>query len=299
MLNNNKFYFRRFVIGGGISLLFHLIFFILVLTLTISKISNKKTDIELIVDVDEVNKDLSTSPLPIVDEVKKSQKKEKSVKTEVVIKKISTLHFKLHTEKPSPSIVNFDDSLKFVDKVKTSNSEQKDIKKFKKRIKKRGRTAGYEQAQTICSLIWNTTDDLDLILELPNNREIYSSRKKDEYYKANLDIDSNRYKDELSIDPIENIFWDEKMKKGKYKFYARLHNLRSDDLLPVQYMIKLRVGYDVFYFKGKLNKQDQEYLVIVIDVTQKGDVRLLKGDFFKKTSLNISKNEEKIPLNFE
>lgn len=77
-------------------------------------------------------------------------------------------------------------------------------------------------------LEWNTSDDLDLHLKIPNGQEIYYSNKNVECHgcKGYLDVDANAGTP-TSDNPQENIFWEEEAPEGDYQVDVNLYTQRS------------------------------------------------------------------------
>ena len=79
-------------------------------------------------------------------------------------------------------------------------------------LKERLTKAGARTGQVTVSLKWDSTDDLDLYVGLPNRSgKIYYGNKKQG--GAYLDVDMNVRHD--TYEPVENVFWDS-CPPGKY-----------------------------------------------------------------------------------
>lgn len=80
------------------------------------------------------------------------------------------------------------------------------------------------------NLKWETTDDLDLHLCLPNGKEIYFSDKEQviDGFKGYLDVDANAHEPFIN-NPQENIYWDSGLAKGQYTVKVVLYRYRSSE----------------------------------------------------------------------
>src|ERR1700722_10383067 len=79
---------------------------------------------------------------------------------------------------------------------------------------------GVNSGELHASLIWNDIADLDLHVETPNGEHLFYGHTESTC-GGWLDIDMNRADNEISLEPIENIFW-ASAPSGHYKFYV--HN---------------------------------------------------------------------------
>ena len=80
------------------------------------------------------------------------------------------------------------------------------------------------------NLKWETTDDLDLHLCLPNGSEIYYSQKEQtvDGFKGYLDVDANAGSP-YTTSPQENIYWKDGLPEGQYTVKVVLYCYRSSE----------------------------------------------------------------------
>jgi hypothetical protein len=106
------------------------------------------------------------------------------------------------------------------------------------------------------TLIWNSIDDLDLALREPSGEMIYYKKfnSRDNLFSPNggqLDVDMNV--DELSIEPVENINYENNLVKGKYFVFLNLYEKRSNR--PVEYQLIVRKNKKIIHsITGKVEK---------------------------------------------
>ena len=111
-------------------------------------------------------------------------------------------------------------------------------------------------------LIWNDIADLDIHVETPNKEHIYYG-KKEASCGGWLDVDMNRCESEVSLEPIENIFW-AKSPSGHYKFYVHNFCNRTDSKTvftnpkrKVPFRVRLKRGDLVEWFEGSVGDQEK------------------------------------------
>jgi hypothetical protein len=116
---------------------------------------------------------------------------------------------------------------------------------------------GVNTGELHASLIWNDIADLDLHVTTPNGEHIYYGNKESKC-GGWLDIDMNRSNAEVSLEPIENIFW-ASASSGHYKFYVHNFCNRTDDKTVftdskrlVPFRVKLKKGDSIEWFEGKV-----------------------------------------------
>ena len=115
-----------------------------------------------------------------------------------------------------------------------------------------------EGANGLCriNLKWNTADDLDLHLVLPNGyldreNDIFYQHKRAEYNDGICSLDHDAIPDNAGENPQENIIWEKNLPDGKYKVYVKLYNKKSD-LQSIPFSITAFTGNyvktEVFHF---------------------------------------------------
>jgi len=80
------------------------------------------------------------------------------------------------------------------------------------------------------NLKWDTTDDLDLHLCLPNGSEIFFSQKEQtvDGFRGYLDVDANAGSP-YTTSPQENIYWEDGLPEGQYTVKVVLYCYRSSE----------------------------------------------------------------------
>ena len=113
------------------------------------------------------------------------------------------------------------------------------------------------------NLKWDTKDDLDLHLLLPNGvidgqNDIYYSNKQVEYMGGRCFLDHDAIPANGDINPQENIIWENKLPDGEYdvkvKLYSKLSNLSRIPFSITVFAGKY-VNPEVFYFDNPIEKQ--------------------------------------------
>ena len=113
------------------------------------------------------------------------------------------------------------------------------------------------------NLKWDTEDDLDLHLILPNgvidsNNDIYYSNKQVEYMGGRCFLDHDAIPANGDTNPQENIIWENKLPDGEYdvmvKLYSKLSNLSRIPFSVTVFAGKY-VNPEVFYFNNPIEKQ--------------------------------------------
>ena len=106
------------------------------------------------------------------------------------------------------------------------------------------------------NLKWNTADDLDLHLVLPNGyldreNDIFYQHKRAEYQDGICSLDHDAIPDNAGENPQENIIWEKSLPDGKYNVYVKLYNKKSD-LQSIPFSITAFTGNyvktEVFHF---------------------------------------------------
>lgn len=97
--------------------------------------------------------------------------------------------------------------------------KEADFSEIQARLQREG--AAFAAVQV--SLAWNTCDDLDLHVIEPSGVEIYHQNRKSSS-GGKLDIDMNRDDANISMQPVENIFWpDGAAPEGRYRVQVNLY----------------------------------------------------------------------------
>ena len=106
------------------------------------------------------------------------------------------------------------------------------------------------------NLKWNTADDLDLHLVLPNGyldreNDIFYQHKRAEYQDGICSLDHDAIPEIAGENPQENIIWEKSLPDGKYNVYVKLYNKKSD-LQSIPFSITAFTGNyvktEVFHF---------------------------------------------------
>ena len=119
-----------------------------------------------------------------------------------------------------------------------------------------------EGANGLCriNLKWNTADDLDLHLVLPNGfldreNDIYYQHKRAEYNDGVCSLDHDAIPNNAGENPQENIIWEKNLPDGRYKVYVKLYNKKSD-LQSIPFSITTFAGNyvktEVFHFNNPI-----------------------------------------------
>jgi hypothetical protein len=130
-------------------------------------------------------------------------------------------------------------------------------------IERRKREEGRVGKVTV-SLIWNTTDDLDLAIEDPQGQNLWY--KSENYSYGELDIDQNRgaENEPLTQYPIENIILDNPI-PGRYYVKVNFYTKRSN-LSEIPYYLEVNIGGKVYKLEQSVyqaSKQEVEDWQIV------------------------------------
>jgi hypothetical protein len=95
------------------------------------------------------------------------------------------------------------------------------------RLKKAGARVG----ALTCSLVWNNADHLDLHCEGPKGDHIFRNQRKGKC-GGHLDVDMHATDKNLTKAPVENMYWDEPVPPGKYRFWVANNSVREDAETP-------------------------------------------------------------------
>ena len=111
------------------------------------------------------------------------------------------------------------------------------------------------------TLIWNSIDDLDLIVTDPNDENIFfsenckSTDNKFSLSGGQLDIDMNANED-LTNQPVENVFFKKKPPLGDY--LVKIHAYNKREKQPVEFKLTLRKeGLVENEISGIISNQDE------------------------------------------
>ena len=109
------------------------------------------------------------------------------------------------------------------------------VNEIDERIIDRG---GVSASEVSFSLVWQSLNDLDLIVVEPGGEPIFYN-KKESVSGGRLDLDSNS-QDKFSRQPVENIVWRTGAPKGLYKVYV-LHFLERE-VGDSDFLVRVRLG---------------------------------------------------------
>jgi hypothetical protein len=146
---------------------------------------------------------------------------------------------------------------KYVEEVEKERQRTDRLQReLEERIKREGGKTG---AITV-SLMWQTKDDLDLGLELPNGNIIYFNNPKSELVEGELDVDNNRSNNELTNEPSENIYINNPP-HGIYRIYVNRYTNRSG------------LSFVPFFLNVALNQQNYSFEKSVYGVNSSSSIR--------------------------
>lgn len=119
---------------------------------------------------------------------------------------------------------------------------------------------GGSTGEVMVTLVWNTTDDLDLHVIEPSGERIYFSEPLSSQ-NGTLDIDKNRSSMDLTINPIENIFYPDLPHSGTYTINVHCYSKNSNSseipyTLAVNINGQTKLYNDIMYNKGDLHRQE-------------------------------------------
>ena len=113
------------------------------------------------------------------------------------------------------------------------------------------------------NLKWDTKDDLDLHLLLPNGvidgqNDIHYNNKEAEYMGGRCFLDHDAIPANGDLNPQENIIWENKLPDGEYDVKVKLYSKQSN-LSRIPFQITVFTGKyvnpEVFYFNNPIEKQ--------------------------------------------
>ena len=106
------------------------------------------------------------------------------------------------------------------------------------------------------TLIWYSTDDLDLYATPPRGEEISYGADRDSVSGGHLDLDMNVNEGTAKEDPIENIYW-ERPPEGNYKCKVHLFAYRTSPA-PVAFKVVCAVKDEVFLIhESRLTRESE------------------------------------------
>ena len=100
------------------------------------------------------------------------------------------------------------------------------------------------------SMLWSSSDDLDLHMRTPDDSEIYYSNRSAQ--GGTLDIDANAGGN-IMDNPVENIYF-ESPESGQYSVWIEDYSDRSDG--PTDYIVRITVGGQSQTFSGTIDGTD-------------------------------------------
>lgn len=120
---------------------------------------------------------------------------------------------------------------------------------FEQRIDRRG--------QVQVTLIWDGTDDLDLMIKCPRGPLIHFARGERQHCGGSLDVDRNDTPDNLTTRPVENITFQNGLSEGgTYPIYVKLYRKREPNM-PVPFRLRVREGEQIREIEGQLTEPNQ------------------------------------------
>jgi len=100
------------------------------------------------------------------------------------------------------------------------------------------------------TLIWSTTDDLDLSLVEPSGNKIYYEHQNSSD-GGHLDVDMNRSGIDNVMNPIENIHYDSTSTPQAGTYQVFVHNFkRFSDVEAIPYKVFIKSGERVSVYNG-------------------------------------------------
>lgn len=119
--------------------------------------------------------------------------------------------------------------------------------------------AGGKSGDVQISLIWDTTDDLDLHCIDPNGEEIYFSEKRSSS-GGELDVDMNAGGG-TSTEPVENIYWPlGRAPAGSYKVYVNLY-ARTPGARTISFKVAINYKGTVEKHQGQARTVGEKILI--------------------------------------
>ena len=117
----------------------------------------------------------------------------------------------------------------------------------------RREAAGGEAGDLTITLIWNTTDDIDLHVRCPNGQVIYYGSRRN--CGGALDVDQNANFFGRTSRPVENVFWRGMAPPGRYEirvnFFAANAGLPRSRARPFD--VKVQKASGDLFFRGEVS----------------------------------------------
>jgi len=127
---------------------------------------------------------------------------------------------------------------------------------FSAEINRRLIREGGKTGDVQISLIWQTTDDLDLHCRDPHGRMIYFGNRRSPS-GGELDVDMN-VQPPFSTEPVENIVWAQgRAPRGEYTIHVKCYRHRRGNPLPIRLTVAVKARDDVREMHFELNDQEK------------------------------------------
>jgi len=114
---------------------------------------------------------------------------------------------------------------------------QEDDEEFDRRLDEQG---GQSDGETMVTLLWNTNDDLDLILRCPDGKTI--SYQNPSACGAVLDVDVNEHDNAVVQDAVENIVFQGPPPSGHYAVLVNVYKTRASGRNAIPFRVRLVVN---------------------------------------------------------
>jgi uncharacterized protein YfaP (DUF2135 family) len=121
---------------------------------------------------------------------------------------------------------------------------------FDRRLRREGALTGEIQI----SLMWDSTDDLDLHCWDPRGEHIFFENKRSRS-GGHLDVDMN-VDQPFSPEPVENIYWpDDRAPQGRFRVRVHCYTQRSGRA-PIKFKVVIKAGTAVKEFTGQVSEDE-------------------------------------------
>jgi uncharacterized protein YfaP (DUF2135 family) len=120
-------------------------------------------------------------------------------------------------------------------------------------------TANSSSGQITISLLWDSTDDLDLHVITPSGVEIFFGNMRAD--GGVLDVDMNAGSSNLVLNPVENIFF-ANPRPGTYRVKVVNYYDRTPDV-DTNYLVRVMVGNNTSTFTGSIKGTGTEHEITV------------------------------------
>jgi len=149
-------------------------------------------------------------------------------------------------------------------KINTQNVESIDLSTYISEASNRRTEVGGEIGNLTISLIWDTTDDLDLYVIEPDGTRVGPGAPESKN-GGKLDVDANY--DTIISNPMENIYWDTPP-KGKYTVYVNCFERRETKKgRPIKFEIEVLMAMNaVQKYSGDIKAGDRKNTHVPIEV---------------------------------